>query len=124
MAKVPAKVLPNMLSREFSRVASKLRFRGWGRGRAPSLSWEISDRGVVTSWDLRGKDDAEFWRPNRWPRPFVTTFLVSLCKIRVNIERQMQRFSRSRRLALHDLRPRDVAQRGCPQLVPDHLGTA
>jgi hypothetical protein len=119
-----AKVLPKMLRREFSRVASKLRFRAWGRGRAPSLSWEMSDRGVVTSWDLRGKDDVEFWRPNRWPRPFVGTFLVSLCRILVSTEKHIRRNCSSRRSALHDLRPRAVAQRGCPRPVPDHLETA
>lgn len=124
MARVPAKVLPKMLSREFSRVASKLRFRGWGRGRAPSLTWEMSDRGVVTSWDLRGKDDVELWRPNRWPRPFVTTFLVSLCRILVSIEKHIQWNCSSRRSALHDLRPRAVGQQGCPRPVLDHLETA
>lgn len=79
MPKVPANVLPKMLSREPSRAVSRLRFRGCGRDRAPSLSWEMSDRGVVTSGDLRAfpVEEDELWRPNS-PRPLVATFLVSL----------------------------------------------
>lgn len=89
LPKVPAKVLPKMLSREPSRVASRLRFRGCGRGRAPSLNWEMSDRGVVTSWDPRmlPVEEDELWRPNR-PRPLVATFLVSLWRIPFSLHKR------------------------------------
>jgi len=76
LPKVPAMVLPKKLSREFSRAVSKLRLRGWCRGRATSSIGVMSDRGVVTSLDMRVDgdllvDDDEFWRRNR-PRLFVT----------------------------------------------------
>ena len=54
MPSVPARVPPKKLSREPSRDASKLRLRGWGRARLPSLSCEMSDRGVVISFDFWG----------------------------------------------------------------------
>ncbi len=85
-------VLPKKLSREFSRVASRLRLRTWGRGRTPSPSGVISDRGVVTSFDMGDEgslpvDDPEVWRPNTRPRPFVTISLVSLYKTLVSLGR-------------------------------------
>jgi hypothetical protein len=82
-------VLPKKLNREFSRAVSKLRFRGWCRGRTTSSRGVMSDRGVVASFDMRGGgnlpvDDDELWRPNR-PRPFVTEFLAALCKTLVSL---------------------------------------
>ena len=57
------------------------RFRSYSRVRAPSLNWEMSDRGVVTSRDLQTLpiEEDEFWRPNS-PRPLDATFLVLFCR--------------------------------------------
>jgi hypothetical protein len=85
-------VLPKKLKREVSRAVSKLRLRGWCRGRTPLSTGVMSDRGDVTSFDVRGGinllvDDDEFWRPNRWPRPFVMESFVALCKLLVSLRR-------------------------------------
>ena len=79
-----------MLSREFSREVSKLRFRGC-RGRTTSSTGEVSDRGVVTSLDTRDggtllADDDELCRPNSWLRAFVTGSLAPLCRTTVSLE--------------------------------------
>ena len=85
MPRVPENAPPNKLNREPepSRIPSKLRLGGLScRGRVPSLSCEMSDLGVVTSFEMRDDailpiDDDEFCRPNSWLRLFVN-FFVSL----------------------------------------------
>jgi hypothetical protein len=71
-----------MLNREFSRVPSKLRLGRSCRGRLPSLSWVVSDRGAVTSFDDASfpVDDAELCRPKNWLRLLVVNFFESLCQ--------------------------------------------